>query len=159
MWRASIKIVLATGPDDQPACLQRDPVSLASFGAREDATFVAGQLVTASPRHSAGSKRPEHPAVSCREDRRHYLPAHPTWLRLIFRFFPKINQVIKRFYRSAGHQEGHDNESAEKSSRSALRLSQMRIGADVRVETCSLVNFILFLFLLKSYFLSETSRI
>ena len=41
--------VLATGPDDQSASLQRDPAAFASLRAREETRVVAGLILAASP--------------------------------------------------------------------------------------------------------------
>ena len=42
--------VLATGTDDQSACLQRHPEAFASCRAREEARLVAEQIIASSPR-------------------------------------------------------------------------------------------------------------
>ena len=62
--------VLATGPDDQSASLQRDPAAFASLSAREETRVVAGQIMAASPRQCTCSQRPVHPAVPGREEHR-----------------------------------------------------------------------------------------
>ena len=62
--------VLATGPDDQSASLQRDPAAFASLSAREERRVAAGQIMAASPRQCTCSQRPEHPAVPGREQHR-----------------------------------------------------------------------------------------
>ena len=63
--------VLATGPDDQSASLQRDPVAFVSLSAREvTRVTVAGSIVAASRRQCTCSQRPEHPAVPGREEHR-----------------------------------------------------------------------------------------
>lgn len=63
-WQSKSKVkshkVLAIGPDDPPACLQRYPVAFALFSVQKEAKVVSGQLV-------AASQCSEHLTVSYRE--------------------------------------------------------------------------------------------
>ena len=108
--------VLATGPDDQSASLQRDPAAFASPSAREETRVVAGQIVAASPRHCTCSQRPQHPAVPGREEHRRtgttslFTRSCSVW----FFSFPQAqgDHQGDPFWRRGGHQEGR-NDGAE----------------------------------------------
>ena len=105
--------VLATGPDDQSASLQRDPATFASLSMREETRVAARQIVAASPWQCTCSQCPEHPAVLGREENCHTGTIFLfTWSCSVWLFsFPQAQGGYQGdlFWRRGGHQEGRND--------------------------------------------------
>ena len=128
----SLQWVLATGPDDQSASLQRDPAAFASISAREETRVVAGQIVAASNyislRQCTCSQRPEHPAF-------HLAEKNITWSCSVWLFsFPQAqgDHQGDPFWRRGGHQEGR-NDGAEGHPRRILPSVNRSVAEDGKV--------------------------
>lgn len=60
MWGSIAHIILGSGPDNQPACLNKANTAGSLCSVQKEVRVVAGQR--------AGSQSPEHPTISCREE-------------------------------------------------------------------------------------------